>query len=176
VFNGPDAPLRRLKEAGEIVTMSAAARPVDPDRTGYRGNTSIVRMRHPEGRVSLGELGSVVVRRVRFGRSLCRAAPGDARIGSCLDLCSDGVTKFLATIFSEAPADTADRHDDAAHLSKWWPLTGEPPESERRTEQTVDIATVRRASSQKKPFWAEAHKAVQTWLEMNGFPQPGDGK
>jgi hypothetical protein len=34
VFSGPDAPLRRLKEAGEIVIMSAAAKPVDPDQTG----------------------------------------------------------------------------------------------------------------------------------------------
>lgn len=37
------------------------------------GSTSIVRMRHPAGRVSLGEFGSVVVRRARFEQ--CRAAP-----------------------------------------------------------------------------------------------------
>src|SRR5580658_4167178 len=99
VFSGPDAPLRRLKEAGEIVTVSAAAQPVDPDQTGLPGSTSIVRVRHPEGRVSLGEFGSVVVRRVRLGRSLGGATPGDTRIGSRSDLCSDGVTRFLATIF-----------------------------------------------------------------------------
>jgi hypothetical protein len=73
-------------------------------------------MRHPEGRVSLGEFGSVVVRRVRFGQMLGPRRPQRHLDRKPLGSLLRPSDQIPSCDFFEAPADTAYRHHDAAHL------------------------------------------------------------